>query len=131
MSLIFRERNMSIINNVRISNFNYFIWILIIKSLACLKIHKNVIIEKAAWAYMWRGAYLWRTYVRRNTIFSKAWLQKYFCSPLTKIYVCKTTNILSIFEFTKVSGRKIVLSYRLSASVLYFFMKNHLSLTQS
>ena len=49
-------------------------------------------------------------------------VQKYFCSPLTKIYVRKTTNILRIFEFTKVSGR---------TSVLYFFMKNHLSLTQS
>ena len=51
--------------------------------------------------------------MRRNTIFSKAWLQKYFCSPLTKIYVRETTNILRIFQFTKVFGGKTLPSYRL------------------
>ena len=75
-------------------------------------------IEKTTWAYMWRGVDLQRTYKRRNTIFSKAWLQKYFCSPLTKIYARETTNILYILELTEVSGRKIVQSYRLSTSVL-------------
>ena len=62
-------------------------------------------IEKSAWAYNWGGAYLWRTYVRRIKIFSKTWLQKYFFSPLTKVYVRETTNILRIFEFTNISGR--------------------------
>ena len=50
-------------------------------------------IEKTAWAYMWRGAYLYRTYIPGNTIFFKAWLQKCICIPLTKIYVHETTNI--------------------------------------
>ena len=60
----------------------------------CLKIHKNVIIKKTAWAYMLRGAYLQRSYAyMRNAIFLEAWLQKYFCSPLTKFYVRETTNI--------------------------------------
>ena len=61
--------------------------------------------------------------MRRNTIFSKTWLQKYFCRPLTKIYVCETTNILCISEFTKVPGCKTVLSYRLNTFVLYFFIR--------
>ena len=59
--------------------------------------------------------------MRGNTTFSKAGLQIYFCSSLTKIYACETTNILRIFNFTKVSARKTVPSYRLSTSVLYLF----------
>ena len=34
---------------------------------------------------------------------SKTWLQKLFFSPFTTVYFRKTTNILRIFEFTKVS----------------------------
>ena len=68
--------------------------------------------------------------MRRNTIFSKAWLQIHFCSPLTKIYVRETANILRIFEFKNVSGRKTVPPYRLNTSVLYLH-ENHLSLAQS
>ena len=68
--------------------------------------------------------------MRRNKIFSKVWLQKYFSSPCTKIYVRETANILRIFEFKNVSGRKTVPPYRLNTSVLYLH-ENHLSLAQS
>ena len=39
----------------------------------------------------------------RNTTFSKTWLQKYFFSPVTKVYIRETTIILRIFEFIKFS----------------------------
>ena len=47
------------------------------------------------------------------------------------MYVRETANILRIFEFRKVTGRKTILSYRLSTSGLYFFYENQLSFTKS
>ena len=58
----------------------------------------------------------------KNDIF-EILVAEIFCSPLKKIYVRETTTILRIFEFTNVSGHKSVPSYRLSTSVLCFFMR--------
>ena len=64
------------------------------------------------------GAYLWRFYVRRNTIFYSNW--KYFFSAFEKVSVRETSKNVFIFDFTKVSGCNTFSSYRLSTSNLYF-----------
>ena len=46
-----------------------------------------------------------------------------FFSPFAKACVRKTTTNFRIFEFTKVSGRNIFHTYRLSTANLYFFMR--------
>ena len=48
---------------------------------------------------------------------------KIFFSPLARGCVRKTTTNFRIFEFTKVSGRNIFPSYRLSTANMYFFMR--------
>ena len=71
-------------------------------------------IEKKAWAYMWKGAYLQKNLYTEKCDILKSLVAEIFLQPIDKIYVRKTTNVFGC--------NKTVPSYRLSTSVLYFFM---------